>query len=641
MRALVHKEIRALLPLYGLVALMFSGDVLTRPFTERLDEGSWAHVASDLAPGSSSGAGIMYLVCAMMVAYAAFPREHDEGTIELLHSLPVSRRSILGAKVVVGLGILLLAAVGGEATGWLLQSLNPQSFSGEQWRFGTAAPVVLLRSALLTIFYCHGLFASFFRRFGLLPILLIAIAIASLIPLAPELAVLDPTEIVAYRYDGQSLIMPVVPLVLHGALAAVSFAIAAALWLGAGERSGIAFDPGKATLGGRVALGCGTALGVAGALVMTVVGLECRADPFSPGPGRSRPRETAPPTSSLDVERRATRCCDLTFPRELAALAAPVVSSVDSIYDEVGRVLGSAPSGRIAIDLTSDADSHLGVASWTTVRVSLRDHEGERELLRTVAHEVAHTFQHRILGDNVDDVREPAAFFLEGSAEWVASRVVPDDDADLAAKRLGAAVWRRHRVRFEELADRDRWRARLSYLLEYPVGEAFARALAAAHGDAAVGAVFRTMATDVAEGYEGRAFWEATLSASGGSLSAVLAVLEDEVARTVRDEAAWIDAIPEIGGGIARVQGGRATVLGLLDRPAPAGTQYYLAVRRHAGADDEEVRGFEGELNPTDPRVVEYDLPASFADRVEAQYGVAPPGSTRAFFTEWRTLVAP
>jgi len=642
MIALLKKEIRALLPLYGLVALMFSGDVFTRPFTERLDEVSWTHVAADLLPVHASGAAIMYLVCAMMVAYAAFPREHDEGTIELLHALPVSRGTVFGAKVGVGIALLFVAVVGGELTAFLLQSLNPQSFSGEQWRLGTAAPMVLLRFALCIVFYCHGLLASFFRRFGILPVLLVAIALQSLIPLAPELAVLDPSEIVAIRYDGASIVAPVDGLLLHGALAALSFAAAAALWLGAGERSGVAFDLGRATLGGRIGLGCGTAVLVVGALSLAVAGVECRADPFSPSP--TRPPTSAPPppaASGFDVERQQARCCDLTYPRELAALAAPVVRDVDAIYDQVGQVLGSRPAGRIAIDMTSDADSHLGVASWTSVRVSLRDHDGERDLLHTVAHEIAHTFQQRMLEDNVDDVRDSIGFFLEGSAEWVAARVIPDPELDRGSRRLGAAVWRRHRVRFEDLADRRRWRERLSHLLEYPVGEAFARALATAHGDAAVGGVLRTMATDVAEDYEGRAYWEAILSASGGSLSAVLAVLEDEVARTTEAEGPWLAALPEIGGGIVQVDGDRAVVLGLLDRPAPAGTRFYLAVRRHAGVDDAEVRGFEGELRATDPRVVELELPASFADRVEVQWGIALPDTPRAFFTEWRTLVLP
>jgi hypothetical protein len=196
-------------------------------------------------------------------------------------------------------------------------------------------------------------------------------------------------------------------------------------------------------------------------------------------------------------------------------------------------------------------------------------------------------------------------------------------------------------VSFDELAERKRFRARLSHLLEYPLGEAFARALAQAHGDGAAGTVLRTISTGTGEDYEGRAYWEAILASSGMSLSAVVAALEEEVASTARDEATFMSSVPEIGGGVARVQDGRATVLALLDRDVPPEARHYLAVRRHSGVDDDEVRGFEGAVRAGNSRVIEYDVPAAFVDHVQMQLGIAMPGAARPYFTEWRGLVLP
>jgi ABC-type transport system involved in multi-copper enzyme maturation permease subunit len=635
----LKKELRALGPLFGLLVLMFSGDVISRPFSERLDEASWVHIASDVAdPDGSSEAAILFLVFSLMVAYAAYPREHDENTIEFLYSLPVSRGVVFVVKVGCGLAVLWAAAIFGELTNFLLQLPNPQSFSGEQWDLGIAGPIVFLRGSLLTIFYCHGLFASFFRRFGVLPVVLIGVSIANLVTLSPSNAIFDPSEIVAYEVDGRSVVLPIGALVFHGALALFSLAVAALLWMGIGERSGMAFDPGKATLGGRIALGCGSAILIAAVLTIAVIGVALKSEPVV----TTRPRRApAPEYSSFDVVRETTTCCDLTFPRALEVRAAPVVRGVDAVYTEIANVVGTALPDRVAIDMTSDSDSHLGVASWTSVRVSLLDHDTETDLMRTVAHELAHTYQQRILAERAAEAADEIGFFMEGSAEWIAAQVVTSADADVASRRLAAVVWSRHRVRFEELADHDRFRARLSFLLEYPLGELFARGLAAAYGPEAIGCVLRSMSRDALEDHEGRAYWEAALATCEYSLEAVLVEVESEVARTLREEAAFAGAIPEIGGGIVGERDGSYMVVAHLDRSAPPGSLFTLAVRRHAGISDAELRAVDGAVR-ADGRTVDYLLPESLAGsgRFEAQYGVEL-GEGRAYFTEWRTLVAP
>jgi hypothetical protein len=634
------KELRSLLPLLGLLVLLFSGDVLSRPFTERLDEASWTDIATDVGQPEDAGEnGVMFLIFALMVAYAAFPREHDENTIEFLYSLPVSRGTVFAVKVGTGLAVLWFAALFGELTNFLLQSPNPQSFTGEQWRLGVAAPVVLLRISLLSIFYCHGLFASFFRRFGILPIVLLGVCISNLVASSPSLSFLDPTELLAYEVEGRSIVLPLGRLAFHAVLALLSLGIAAFLWMGLGERSGMAFDPGKATLGGRVALGCGAAVFIVVALVVAAIGIELRQAPTVSSRRRVEP---VPAYSSFDAVRESTECCDLTYPRALGSRVAPVRAGVDAVYREIGRVVGSEQPDRVAIDMTSDSESHLGVASWTSVRVSLLDHDSEVALMRTVAHELAHTYQQRMLDRGADEARDAIGFFVEGSAEWIASRVVADPEADLASRRLAAAIWSRHRVRFEELADHDRFRERLSFLLEYPLGELFSRALAAAHGDGAVGCVLGAMASEALEDLEGRAYWEAALAKCDASLEAALVALEAEVARTLAEHAAFVGAIPEMGGGIVGEREGSYAIKATLDRPAPPGAYFVLAVRQRPGMSDAQTRAVDGRLR-ADGRTVDYLLPQSLAGsgRFEAQYGIELGDGGRAYFTEWRSLAPP
>ena len=105
MIALYRKELRALAPFALLGMLLMSGDMFVRPLTERHDESSWVDIASYIEPTSESSSAWIWMVLAASVAYAAYPREHDEGTIRFLLTaaaigiLYKENASISGAEV--------------------------------------------------------------------------------------------------------------------------------------------------------------------------------------------------------------------------------------------------------------------------------------------------------------------------------------------------------------------------------------------------------------------------------------------------------------------------------------------------------------------------------------------------------------
>ena len=94
MRTLYRKELRGLLPLLVLIALLFGSDFLFRPVAERLDVVSWVDQSGHLSPGEGKIYALLLMAMALIAAYSVFPREHDEMTIELLYALPITRRSI-------------------------------------------------------------------------------------------------------------------------------------------------------------------------------------------------------------------------------------------------------------------------------------------------------------------------------------------------------------------------------------------------------------------------------------------------------------------------------------------------------------------------------------------------------------------
>ena len=69
---LFKKEVRALLPLGLLGFALISGDLISRPLTERIDENTYNHVAG-IAEGEGGTLAFIFWLLSFFIAYAAFP----------------------------------------------------------------------------------------------------------------------------------------------------------------------------------------------------------------------------------------------------------------------------------------------------------------------------------------------------------------------------------------------------------------------------------------------------------------------------------------------------------------------------------------------------------------------------------------
>ncbi len=77
---------------------------------------------------------------------------------------------------------------------------------------------VLLRCVFVTAMYCHGMLVSVLRRFGLIPFFLLMLIVLRLADASPAFEILDPSNIIAYSYDGQRLLLPTRLLLLDSVL---------------------------------------------------------------------------------------------------------------------------------------------------------------------------------------------------------------------------------------------------------------------------------------------------------------------------------------------------------------------------------------------------------------------------------------
>ena len=644
MSALLRKELAALWPLFLVACVVFSGDVLYRPLTELLDQSTWEDIASYLRAGEGAGFGWIAIPLVVSVAYAAFPREHDEGTIALLRALPVRPSSIFIAKVLAGMAVITAALSLLTVTDGLQGSLNDESIRGGHWRDSLALSHLGMQVVFAFIVYAHGLLASVLRLFGLLPYALLLMLGSILENLFPPAAWINPASLLDARYDGTALVVPWGPLAVHLALALLALLAAALAWLGPGDRVSKGFERARATILGKLAIGCGGALTLLVLLVLAVLAVD-RDD--APEETEDEPR-AAP---SLETAEARTERFVYTYPVSHRARAERLMGGADAMHAELRRLLDADPGPVLIADLTEVSADHLGIASWTHIRVGIVQEDDFTRLRRTFAHETAHALQQRISQRGTGRHGRAMRFFSEGSAEWLAYEVVPGPEARRRARLIGAVTWARHRMRPEDLMDDDRLRARYDTTLVYPLGELWTEALVSRCGERAVGAALRESGGELASGVAPRVLWDELLGRIGCDLEAVDAAFVASARALVEEHAEEVAEIPRLSGGVTSREGGRLTIEARLDRDLPArdlpardqpdlaSTRWELYARIRSGpeASDTQVMTLRGTRDG--PRRVRFEVPTALVPsaRFELAFGVRRGDAEWAFFERWQS----
>ena len=321
-----------------------------------------------------------------------------------------------------------------------------------------------------------------------------------------------------------------------------------------------------------------------------------------------------------------------------------LIDRADAIHEEVRRRLGADRGPRLTADLTEVSGEHLGIASWTHVRVGVVTEPDALRLRRTFAHETTHAFQHRLSDRRQGDNARATRFFGEGSAEHVAHRIVPDEAVLSRSRLVAVAAWERHGIRFDALSDDQRLRARFDTTLAYSLGELWTAALVDACGEAAIGDVLRAMGrADAPRGLAPRPFWEDTLHAAGCDLEVVDAAFARRVEAELERQRSAVDALPRIGGGVAGVDGGTLRVVALLDRDSEPGWRHFVSIRRGPDASDTETFAVRGRVDPDDPRRVVFRLSRALmpAARFQMLFSVETEPGAWPWSETWQWVTAP
>lgn len=538
---LVRKELRSMLPFLTLAMLLpflsFVFELATDPVHVR----PFATTYTDYVTPASEGAAIV-LLFALALTSGLLVREHDDGTMEFLDSLPVSRTRVFLVKVAMALFVMTVFTGLDMSTTVFLHAVSRNSLD-DDFHLRFLAQAACLRTAQVVVFLSIGLALSFLRRFGWLLAGLLVWLFLLVQQFAPGIQILNVLSLVEPHFVGSRLLIPYRPLAVQLGIAAVLLLTSYGLFLGTGDRLIRGYRKlAENRAGAALLVLAGILVVVVGGSLFVYAALASQAD-------QADRTETGVKVTypSWDTATSQTRWYRFVYPANLSGRAANLVARADETHDKVRTFFSAEPGEPIVVDAASLLPRHAGVAFWDTIRLNLSGSDDDATLQSILGHETTHVFLERLSDRRLSEQFNSTRFFHEGVATYVEYHLF-EPRAGLAGSRSVAAVMRsRDEVDVRELVDSQLLSGRRDTNLVYPLGEVFVAALVERYGSDAVGKVARALVRDDApRGLVGQELWRDTLQSCGYNFDDVLdqfyAILDEEVQKNSE----WIASIPRL-----------------------------------------------------------------------------------------------
>ena len=505
MIALLAKELRQLLPIawlwLGVLVLGYAAQLLGA----RADEetfGSWCEGYCD--PGTSPFVAAVMILFTLITAYALFPREHDESTIDFLRALPVARSRVFLVKVLAAWLLLVgvnLTSYGIDAA---LLATNPESLGG---RFlGQVWWTLLWRDCVFAfVILAHGVVLSWFRTVGLVAYALYVVALLWLESTVGTAGLWSVFGVLANDYDGQRLVVDARAIGVHVVVAIGLLFAGYRLWSRTPSAAAGGGTPSRGR-GGRWLRGAAAVAGFGALAVAALVRV---------GAETGEVADEALAVVETEHYRFVHRERDVR-------VVDYIVEHAEADLAGVARLLGTDDIPRIRVDLAASSEHAAGLATWKKIRMDLGAFEDDISQRRVLAHEAVHVLQstesERALARHFATTR----FFIEGMAQHVSFEVVPEPARRAANHALAAVVKARQDIGFDDLIDSAAFGERFDPELYYSLGDTWAESLVAVCGESVLGDFLRAAGRDDApRRIGGELFWRDTFREIGCELDAV------------------------------------------------------------------------------------------------------------------------
>ncbi len=632
MISLIWKELRQLLPIAWLWFAIILIGYASRFIGKRIDEetfGSWFE--NLLAVGSDPMIAAVAAVVGLVTAWALFPREVDDSTIDFLRALPVSRVSVFVAKYIAAVVLIAILTVLSYGIDAVVLAWNPESIGGRF--YGQAFATMLWRDIVFSaIIVAHGVLISWFRVLGLVVYALYLLGVAWLESQAGGAGVFSVLSILSNEFDGSRLVVDLRAIVIHVLVAFFVLLIAYFLW---------SRTPSMRAGGKRRSVSAKIARGLMSLAAFVAVGLALLQITATENGGLI--------DDSLEVA--TTAHYRFAFHPSDTPTVEYVLGHADDDFQRLADLLGTDELPRVRVNLAAASEHAAGLATWKTIRMDLDTFEADVSQRRVLSHETVHVMQSVLSNRALARHYAATRFFVEGMAQYLSFIVVPEVERRASNRAIAAVAWKRQDIRFEDLSDAE-FASRFDPDLYYSLGDLWTESFVSVCGEAAIGDFLRAAGRDdVPRNLVGPVFWRDTLGTIGCELEEVnerfrtdmLALYES----TDRSRFPRFDGVE-----VTRLDDGRVQVVSELMGPEDgAGDTLPLDVNQLPARFTIRVGGLASLVATVDPvfrgrveregddvRVV-YELPARAVPRTRFEYqlGFAPYADSRVWYDTRRT----
>ena len=538
---LIKKEYDALRPFVWLIIAIYAISFVMLLFEmPHLD--SYPSVFEDSMSGEFVKSIVLFLM-AIALTSGLLMREYDEGTIEFLDSLPLSRSQIFFSKTFVAFSVLSLFVWIEMAICLVLHFVARDSLEpGFHWQ--TVGILLALRLCQLSVMFSIGLAASFMRRFGWLAIGIVVVVFVVMKDRVPAVEVLNFFAYADPGFEGEHCVIAWKQLTTSLILAAVLMTFSFVMFRSS-DRIIASYNRMSNTRLGGAFLILGS-LGIATVSVVLWV-MAAESDSLVEEDEPVGIDEVIVEYPSWNTSRARTEHFNAIFPANLSGKAEKILKQSDQVFDDVQQILGSEEENGILLDATSLIPRHAGLATWHTIRIDLNASDDIDTLLSILAHETAHVIMETMSERRLSDIFNNTRFWHEGVASYIEFHHFNSENNIRDYYRQAAYMRERDEVEFEELMDNAKLVAKYDTLLTYSIGMIFVEALAKKHSEAAIGKVVKAInRPDAPKDLTGMEFWRDTFQSCGFSLDEVINTFFERLDEEVDKQHDWLQSIPEI-----------------------------------------------------------------------------------------------
>lgn len=571
------KELRSLRPfLFVILALLIMDtvDAFLSPFEAVRFSERFSQLADELS--------MLQILLGFALGSNLLVREIDDGTLNFLDSLPLSRSAIFWAKIQAAMLVLLILPVGLLLLNGALHLATRESldYALQPLLFLTFLCLsVLVTAASLSA----GMLLGFVRYLSWLLLAVFTTCILLLEDSAPALsAALNTADLLTPRFTGTAWRLPWPTIWTQLGLTLAFGACAYILFQSAGQ---VLVRIQRLHRARRVLLVPVVALMLIGTLA-GIIALFERNKREHGGPASKA--ADAVEFTPIAAGQATTLHYSFSYPALSGARVSPLIASADQTFTQVAARLmidGGAP---IDVDLSGTEPNHDGTAYFNRIRMHVRG----AGATATLAHETAHVFAMRLAGGERARQLDGMTVFNEGLAEWVESTFSSQGRVSQRHELAAAIVSARRLVTPRQLTDHEAFASAVDQNLKYPLGAIFVDRFVSRYGPAAPKTLLLTLAKeDFPRDLSGFLLWQTAFQLAGFDLDLVL----DDYARYLRQLepkfAREIAALPRARGSLVEQGKGYAVAL-RFDLPLPGNA--YPVVRFRPGKSGSSSQYLDG-----------------------------------------------